>query len=105
MTCVKEVLRTRIIPNRSAFVICEVLGDLGTSRSVILNNNTTITLNSSSTNNSNINTLPSVVEGGLLLGDDEILQIKILYGGKCVGVCFRVQTIHHNNNNTTTTPN
>ena len=73
MTCVEAVLRTRIIPNRSSFVIWEGLGDLGTSRSVNLNNNTTITSNSSSTNNNNRSTLPSVVEGGLLLGDDEIL--------------------------------
>jgi len=37
-----------------------------------------------------------------LLGSDEILQIKILYGGKCTGQCSRVHTIIQPNSTNTT---
>lgn len=35
-----------------------------------------------------------------LLGVDEILQIKIIYGGDCTGQCSRVRTVIPRNNNT-----
>ena len=42
MTCMEEVLRIRIIPNRTSFVIWECLGNLDNSRSININNNTII---------------------------------------------------------------
>ena len=50
-------------------------------------------------------TQKQIEERRSLLGVDEILQIKIIYGGKCTGQCSRVHTVIPSNNNTNITTN